>query len=76
MQKKTIFENDRDDTIPDSASKLNKIVSYYDADSDGQKFVVYAFIFVPRVDLVYILYFLNLNNYLQMLISELDFASF
>ena len=76
MQKKTIFENDRDDTIPKSASKLNKIVSYYDADSDSQKFVVYAFLFVPRVDLVYILHFLNLNNYLQMLISELDFASF
>ena len=76
MQKKTIFENDRDDTIPESASKLNKVVSYYDADSDSQKFVVYVFLFVPRVDLVYILYFPNLNNYLQMIISELDFSSF
>ena len=34
MQKKTTFENDSDDTIPESRSKLNKIVSYGDADSD------------------------------------------
>ena len=26
-QKKTTFENDSDDTIPESVSKLNKIVS-------------------------------------------------
>ena len=65
-----------DDTIPESVPKLNKIVSYDDADSDSYKFIVYAFLFVPRLDLVCILYFLYLNNYLQMLISELDFASF
>ena len=39
MQKKT-FENDSDDTIPESVSKLNKIVFYDDTDSDSWKFVV------------------------------------
>ena len=34
-QKKTTFENDSDDTIPESVSKLNKIVSYDDTDSDS-----------------------------------------
>ena len=34
-QKKTTFENDSDDTIPESVSKLNKIVSYGDTDSDS-----------------------------------------
>ena len=34
-QKKTTFENDSDDTIPESVSKLNKIVSYDDIDSDS-----------------------------------------
>ena len=32
-QRKTTFENDSDDAIPESVSKLNKIVSYDDADS-------------------------------------------
>ena len=57
-------------------SKLNKIVSYEDTGSDSYKFVVCAFLFVPRLDLIFILYFLSVNNYLQMLTSELDFASF
>ena len=39
-QKKTTFENDSDDTIPESVSKLNKIVFYDDTDSDSWKFVV------------------------------------
>ena len=39
MQRKT-FENDSDDTIPESVSKLNKIVFYDDTDSDSWKFVV------------------------------------
>ena len=39
MQKKT-FENDSDDTIPESVSKLNKIVFYDNTDSDSWKFVV------------------------------------
>ena len=34
-QKKTTFENDSDDTIPENVSKLNKIVSYDDTDSDS-----------------------------------------
>ena len=34
-QKKTTFENDSDDAIPESASKLNKIVSYADTNSDS-----------------------------------------
>ena len=34
-QKKTTFENDSDDAIPQSVSKLNKIVSYDDTDSDS-----------------------------------------
>ena len=33
-QKKTTFENDSDDAIPESVPKLNKIVSYDDTDSD------------------------------------------
>ena len=45
---KTTFENNSDDAIPESASKLNKIVSYDDTDSDSKKFVVYALLFVPR----------------------------
>ena len=32
-QKKTTFENDSDDAIPESVPKLNKIVSYNDTDS-------------------------------------------
>ena len=56
--------------------KLNKIVSYGDTDSDSKKFVVYAFSLVPRLDLVCIFYFLSVNNYLQMLTAELDFASY
>ena len=32
-QKKTTFENDSDHAIPESVSKLNKIVSYDDTDS-------------------------------------------
>ena len=40
MQKKTTFENDSDDTIPESVSKLNKIVFYDNTDSDSWKFVV------------------------------------
>ena len=62
-QKETTFENDSDDTIPESVLKLNKIVSYDDTDSGSYKFVVYAFLFVPRLDLVCILYFLSVNNY-------------
>ena len=58
------------------SSKLNKIVSSDDTDSGSPKFVVYAFLIVPRLDLVCILYFLSVNNYLHMLTSELDFASF
>ena len=34
-QKKTTFENNSDDAIPESVSKLNKIVSYADTDSDS-----------------------------------------
>ena len=63
-EKKTTFENDSDDAIPKSVSEFNKIVSYKDTDSDSWKFVVYAFLFVHRLDLVCILYFLSLNNYL------------
>ena len=33
-QKKTTFENDSEDAIPEGGSKLNRIVSYADADSD------------------------------------------
>ena len=73
-QKKTIFESY--DVIPESASKLNKIVSYDDTDSDSKEFLVYAFLFIPRLDLVCILYYPPVNNYLQMLTGELDFASF
>ena len=32
-QKKTTLESDSDDTIPESVSKLNKIVFYVDTDS-------------------------------------------
>ena len=75
-RKKITFENDSDDGIPESVSKLNKTVSCGDTDSDSYKFIVYALLFVPRQDVVCILYFLSVNNYLQMLTSELDFASF
>ena len=87
-QKKTTFKKDSDDKIPESnkkdsddaipgsMSKLSKIVSYDDTDNDSWRFAVYAFLFVPILDLVCILYFLSINNYLQMLTSELDFASF
>ena len=34
-QKKTTFENDSDDAIPESVSKLNKTVSYDNTDSDN-----------------------------------------
>ena len=34
-QKKTTFENDSDDAIQESVSKLHKIVSYDDIDSDS-----------------------------------------
>ena len=34
-KKKTTFENDSDGAIPESVSKLNKIVSYDDIDSDS-----------------------------------------
>ena len=34
-QKKTTFENDSDDAIQESVSKLNKIVSYNDTESDS-----------------------------------------
>ena len=34
-QKKTTFENNSDDAIPESVSKLNKIVSYNDTVSDS-----------------------------------------
>ena len=33
--KKTTFENDSDNAVPESVSKLNKIVSYDDTDSDS-----------------------------------------
>ena len=75
-QNKVTFENDGDDAVPKSVSELNKIVSYDDADSDSWKFVVYAFLLVPTLDLVCILYFPSVNNYLKMLIRDLDFASF
>ena len=39
-KKKTTLENDSDDTIPESVSKLNKIVFYVDADSGRWIFVV------------------------------------
>ena len=39
-QKKTTFENDSDDTIPESVSKLNKILFYDNTDSGSWKFVV------------------------------------
>ena len=53
-KKKTTFENY---AIPESVPKLNKIVSCDDTYSDSYKFVIYAFLFVPRLDLVCILYF-------------------
>ena len=34
-QKKTTFENGSDDTLPETVSKWNKIVSYDDNDSDS-----------------------------------------
>ena len=34
-QKKTTFENDSNHAIPESVSKLNKIVSYDDTDTDS-----------------------------------------
>ena len=75
-QKETTFENDTDDAISEIVSKLDKIVSYDDTDSYNQKIVFYAVLFAAWLDLVCILYFLSLNNYLQILILELDFASF
>ena len=39
-QKETTLENDSDDTITESVSKLNKIVFYEDYDSGSWKFVV------------------------------------
>ena len=75
-QKKTTFENDSDYAIPKSRSKLNKTVSHDDTDSGSYKFVVCNFLFVPRLALVCILYFLYIINYLHMLTSNLDFASF
>ena len=39
-QKKTTLENDSDDTITESVSKLSKIVFYEDYDSGSWKFVV------------------------------------
>ena len=69
-RKVALAYNGDDYTIPESVSKLNKIVSY------SYRFVVYAFLFVPRLDLVCILYFVSINNYLQMLTLELNFASF
>ena len=35
MQKKNTFENDSDDAIPESVSKLNKIISCNSTDSDS-----------------------------------------
>ena len=69
-RKVTLAYNGNDDAIPKSVFKLNKIVSY------SYKFVVYAFLFVSRLDLVCIQYFVSVNNYLQMLTLELNFASF
>ena len=60
----TEIKENVDGAIPESVSKLNKIVSYDDTDSDSQKFVVYAFLFVPRLNSVSILYFLSAYNYL------------
>ena len=40
MQKKTTFENDNDDTIPEGVSKLSKIVFFDDTDRSSLKFVV------------------------------------
>ena len=40
MQKKTTFENDSDDTIPEGVSKLNKIIFFDDTDRGSFKFVV------------------------------------
>ena len=73
-QKKNTFENDIDVTIPESVSKLNKIVSYKNTDSDSQKFVIYAFLFVPRLDLFCVLYFLSINSDLQMLTFDARFC--
>ena len=39
-QNKTTFENDSDDIIPKSVSKLNKIMFYNNTDSGSWKFVV------------------------------------
>ena len=39
-QKKTTLENNSDDTIPESVSKLNKIVFYVDTDSGRWTFAV------------------------------------
>ena len=39
-QKKTTFENESDDAIPESVSKLNKIVSYNDTDSGSLLFTL------------------------------------
>ena len=50
-------DNDSDDAIPESVSKLNKMVSCGDTNSDSKKFVLYGFLFVSRLDLVFIMYF-------------------
>ena len=39
-QKKTTFENDSHDAIPESVSKLNKIVSYDDTDRGSLLFML------------------------------------
>ena len=53
-------------------SNLNKIFFYDNTGAVGNLFKVFPF--VPRLDLV--LYFPSVNNYLQILTSELGFASF
>ena len=39
-RKKTTFENDSDDTIPEGVSKLNKMAFFDDTDRGSLKFVV------------------------------------
>ena len=56
------YDNDSDDVIPESVSKLNKMVSCGDTNSDSSKFVLFGFFFFSILDLVFIMNFLSVNN--------------
>ena len=55
-QKKTTFENESDDAIPESVSKLNKIVSYDDTDS-GSLLLTLSNLFLDYIWSVYCIFF-------------------